>query len=62
MSTDQYEVRAKHDPLFLMATGFHGESGKARAQKMVDELYWEPYLMAKDKGTEFVVVARPFAK
>ena len=54
----EYEVRAKHNPLWLMASGFHGEYGRAKAQKMVDERYWEPYLMPKDKGTEFVVVQR----
>ena len=53
-----YEVRAKHNPNLLMATGFYGEAGRAKAQRMIDERYWEPYLVADLKGTEFIVVER----
>lgn len=52
----EYEVRAEHDPLWLQATGFYGEHGKAKAQRLIDEGYFNRYLYEKDKDTKFIVV------
>lgn len=54
----EYEVRASNYPNFLMATGFYGESGKQKAQKMIDEGYFHKHIMPEFKDVIFVVVEK----
>lgn len=52
----EYEVIASNIPNFLMAVGFYGEAGKAKAQKMIDEGYFNRHLMPEFKHATFIVV------
>jgi len=54
----EYEVRATNYPNFLMATGFYGDYGKAKAQKMIDEGYWTKIIMPEFKDAIFEVIEK----
>lgn len=54
----EYEVRATNYPNFLMAAGFYGEYGRAKAQKMIDEGYFHKHIMPEYKDAIFEVVPK----
>lgn len=54
----EYEVRATNYPNFLMATGYYGEQGKEKAQRLIDEGYFNKYLMDDIKDAIFIVVPK----
>jgi hypothetical protein len=51
-----YKVVTKGAPLEVWAMGFHGESGKARAEKLIAEGYWHRYMYAHDRHKTLEVV------
>jgi hypothetical protein len=54
----EYEVRSSNYPNFLMATGYYGEQGKAKAQRLIDEGYFNKHLMPEFKDAIFIVVQK----
>lgn len=52
----EYKVVASNYPNFLMATGFYGDHGKEKAQKMIDSGYWNKIVMPEFKDAIFIVV------
>ncbi len=58
----EYEVRATNYPNFLMATGFYGDYGKAKAQRMIDEGYFHRHIMPEFKDAIFEVVLKTKSK
>lgn len=54
----EYEVRATNYPNFLMASGFYGEQGKAKAQGMINSGYWTKIIMPEFKDAIFEVVEK----
>lgn len=52
----EYEVRAVNYPNFLMASGFYGEYGKKKAQRLIDEGYFNRHLMPEFKDAIFIVM------
>ncbi len=52
----EYEVRAVNYPNFLMASGFYGAYGKAKAQRLIDEGYFNRHLMPEFKDAIFIVM------
>lgn len=54
-----YKVVSRDFPNELWATGFHGDHGKATAQKMIDEGYWYNLMHQQDKHKVLIVVPEP---
>lgn len=52
----EYKVIASNIDNFVMATGFYGETGKEKAQKRIDEGYFNQHLLPELKHAEFIVV------
>jgi hypothetical protein len=51
-----YKVITEGAPNELWASGFHGEDGKARAEKKVAEGYWHRLMYEKDRHKTLIVV------
>lgn len=54
----EYEVRATNYPNFLMATGYYGNQGKEKAQRLIDEGYFHKHIMSEFKDAIFKVVEK----
>lgn len=54
----EYHVIASNYKHFTMATGFYGEQGKNKAQRLIDEGYFNRYLMPEIKDALFIVVPK----
>lgn len=52
----EFKVVTDGSPNELWASGFYGEHGRAKAQRMVDEGYWHRFMYAKDKHKTLIVV------
>ena len=58
----EYEVRATNYPNFLMAGGFYGDYGKAKAQSMIDSGYWTKIVMPEFKDAIFEAAPKQLNK
>lgn len=54
----EYEVRATNYPNFLMASGFYGEQGKAKAQGLINDGYFHKHIMPEFKDAIFEVTPK----
>ncbi|MBA2525943.1 MAG: hypothetical protein H0V18_09205 [Pyrinomonadaceae bacterium] len=52
----EFKVVTDGAPTELWASGFYGDEGKAKAERMVRAGYWHLYMLEKDKGKSLVVV------
>lgn len=51
-----YKVVTKDNHLEVWAAGFHGESGKKRAEDRIEEGYFHQYMYDADKHKELEVI------
>lgn len=58
----EYHVIASNYDHFTMATGFYGDAGKAKAQRLIDEGYFNRHLMPEFKDATFIVVPKSSSK
>ena len=56
MASTPYKVVTESSPLEVWAIGFYGESGKQRAEEMIQEGYWHKFMYEKDKHKTLIVV------
>jgi hypothetical protein len=54
----EYEVVTEGNPNEVWATGFQGESGKEKAQKLVDNGYFHLYMYKTDKDKKLIVIGK----
>ena len=52
----EYKVVTEDSPNEVWATGFYGDYGKAKAQKIIDEGYFHKYMYESDKSKKLIVV------
>lgn len=52
----KYQVITKDNPLEVWASGFYGDSGKQKAERMIAVGYWHRVMYEKDKHKELTVV------
>jgi len=52
----EYKVVTECNQSELWATGFYGESGKAKAQKRIDEGYFHKHVYEEDKHKKLIVI------
>jgi len=55
-ASKSYKVVTEGSQLEVWAMGFHGESGKQRAEEMIREGYWHKLMYEKDKHKTLIVV------
>ena len=51
-----YKVVTEGAPTELWASGFYGEDGKAKAERMVAEVYWHRLMYEKDRAKILAVI------
>lgn len=52
----EYKVITENSPNELWASGFYGDDGREKAQRMIREGYWHFHMFARDKHKRLVVV------
>jgi hypothetical protein len=52
----EYKVVTEDSPNEVWATGFYGDYGKAKAEKIIDEGYFHKYMYESDKSKKLIVV------
>jgi hypothetical protein len=51
-----YKVITKDNPLEVWARGFHGDYGKAKAERMIAEKYWHRLMYMQDRHKTLEIV------
>jgi len=52
----EYKVITKGDPTQLWASGFYGDGGREKAERMVADGYWHSFMYERDKHKVLEVV------
>lgn len=52
----EYKVITDGAPTELWASGFYGDEGRAKAEKMVSEGYWHKFMFDRDRHKTLAVV------